>query len=423
MPFNPDLSDLLIQGGLQAAAANEVERRVSRPLRTGTAQRTVAPWKLSGRADSTSSILNVTLRDVYQIPFDWWGLKVHVTGACATTTVNSLLSVAVSSNLATPFNPTGAWNPALFSGTALHTVPVAVSGAGSSNTVVSDLVSDTIYLPSIPRDDGGAGRLLFMASYRPSAGNTEASRYTIGSVPQPIGVSGLKCYFKAGDCITTPANFVSPTEWDNSHAAYFEFLTGDAPPLFLAVGDSRVGGIDSLTQGLGAPRIAVDTINSQGIKIAYANQGFGGQGSVAYYTNGYNQLQLHRPAFASYCPWTPNDADCYTQAGVNRMMLQACQWIEECRRLRAVPILETPPPIGGISAANEAFRRQVVVAVKALCSTGAAVLADSDGVFTDYSTSAGGWLPGLNFNTVHPNYAGHQLAALRVWTPLLTMLL
>jgi hypothetical protein len=283
-----------------------------------------------------------------------------------------------------------------------------------------------LYLPSIPRDDGGAGRLLFLASYRPLAGNTKSSRYTIGSTTAPIGVSGLKCYFKTNtDAITTPANWTSPTEWDNSFAGYFEFMTGDAPPLLLVVGDSRVGGIDSLTQGLGAWRIAVDTLNSNGIKLAFINQGFGGQKLAFYFTNGLAKLTTYRPSFASFMPWSPNDTDKYTQAGVARSQDYATRWIAECQKVNAKPILQSPPPVAGISAAEEGFRRQVVEFCRKICATGVALFADSDATFTDYSTSSGGWKGGgsLNATTLHPNYTGHQLDASTNQLPLLQRLI
>jgi hypothetical protein len=388
-------------------------------------RRAAVPWQLSGRVDTATSFRDATMRDVYQVPFDFWGLKWHAQGASDDATINCLVSVAVSANLNTPYNPTGAWNPVLFGGAALHNVPAATSGALTSDCVPSDLASDLLYLPSIARDDGGAGRLIFVASYRPLAGNTKSTRYTIGSLAAPIGVSGIKSYYKLNtDAVTTPANFGVGTEWDNSYAGYFEFLTGDAPPLLLVVGDSRVGGIDSLTQGLGAWRIAVDAINSSGIKLAFINQGFGGQKMAAYFTNGVAKLTQYRPSFASFMPWSPNDADKYSQAGVARAMDYATRWVAECQKVSAAPILQTPPPVGGISGAEEAYRRQVVEFVRKLCSTGVALLADSDATFTDYSTSAGGWKGGglLNATTLHPNYLGHQTDAAAIQLPLLQRL-
>jgi hypothetical protein len=240
-----------------------------------------------------------------------------------------------------------------------------------------------------------------------------------------IGVTGIKSYYKlATDAVTTPANFGVGTEWDNNFAGYFEFMTGDAPPLLLVVADSRVGGIDSLTQAMGAWRIAVDAMNSSGIKLAFDNQGFGGQKLAAYWTNGLTQLQTYRPAFASFCPWSPNDTDKYSQAGVVRSFDYATRWVAECQKVDAVPILQTPHPVGGINPTEEGFRRQVVEFIRKLCATGVAILADSDATFTDYSSSSGGWKGGgaLNATTLHPNYAGHQLDASTVMLPLLQRL-
>ncbi len=110
-------------------------------------------------------------------------------------------------------------------------------------------------------------------------------------------------------------------------------------------------------------------------------------------------------------PWSPNDSDKYTAAGVERCLSQAVQWIQYCNDNVAIPMLVTPAPVNGINSTQEAFRRSVCDGVRAMCASGAAILIDRDSVYTDYTTLSGGYKSGLNFDTVHPNAAGYNLEA------------
>lgn len=377
-----------------------------------------APLKWAGRCDR-STALNYTLRQLYLSPIPFWGLYLIHQNACDTQQVNCKASVAVSNGTgANGYTPSGVWTPVPFGGVATYSTAVAVSGAETNDCVPGNVKSDIVLLNSVGRQDGGPGYPLFLDVYTPSAGNTENSRYAIGAPAETLDTIGVKCYFVAGDCIATPANFVSPTEWDNAAPVYPVLLTGAKPFIVLAGGDSLIGGVDSLTPVFGAGRIAANMMNAAGKPTMFVNQGFGGQTADVSLTNSIQQLQAHRPKAAAYSPWSPNDvADRYTALGVSKALARAVRWADECAAVGTLAGLVTPAPVGGITAGNESFRRQVVEGLKSICSTGVATLIDNDSVWTDYSNPAGGWKPGLGFNTVHPNYAGHQLAASQVWLP------
>ena len=119
-----------------------------------------------------------------------------------------------------------------------------------------------------------------------------------------------------------------------------------------------------------------------------------------------------------YCPWSPNDTDKYTAAGITRMQQQALNFITQCQAVGTYPVLMTPNPANGLTAPQEAYRLQIVAWTKALCATGIARLIDRDAVYTDYTTGVGGYKTGLNADTLHPNQTGYTLESQVGWQPL-----
>ena len=389
--------------------------------RAGDLRRTVVPFKIWGLFQNSAGVRDQTLHATYEVPFDWIAVRLHVENMAATAQINCLCAVAVSNDgTVAPTVPSGAWNNVLFGGTALHATTACTVGAGTNDAVPTDLVSDWLTLPSIPRTDGGTGRILMVRQFVPLAGNTTGNRAPdVSSLSLGLGVTRLKTWFRSGDCVTTPASFTAPTEWTMAPAIWFEFLTAAGQVVLLAAGDSITQGADSspIINVGGAARL---TMEANQATVALCNQGWTSSTSAAYYANGLLKLTATRPSIAALCPWSPNDSDKYTQAGVDRCIRQAMQWVDACQRADAVPALVTPAPVNGLTAGEEGFRRQVVAAVKAICAGGSALLIDRDAVFTDYSSASGGFKSGLNATTLHPNGTGYAQEAASVWAPAVT---
>jgi hypothetical protein len=389
-------------------------------LVSGAGKRSIVPFKLWGQIQSNAGVLGNTLHATYEVPFDWIAVRVHTENMTSAAQVNSLLALAVSNDgTAAPYAPSGSWNNVLFSGTAAHSTNVAASGAGTNDAVPGDLVSDWLALPSIARTDGGTGRVLMVRQYAPAAGNTTGNRCDITGAAYTLAVTKVKAYFKAGDCVTTPANFTAPSEWGMAPAVWFEFLTAAGVVSLLACGDSTVQGADGgpMPNVAGAARLASESLYGS---VAFANEGWASQTSTAYYANALAKLTAIKPSVAAYCPWSPNDTDKYTAAGITRMQQQALQWIEACRVAGvAKNVLLTPDPANGLDSTQEGYRRQIVAWVKSVCAAGLATLGDRDAVYTDYSSATGGFKSGLNATTLHPNSTGYALEASQVWAPLL----
>lgn len=388
----------------------------------GPTQRSNVADKYWGRPDPNAGALGATLHITRVIPYSFWGVKLHAVGICATAQINCLANLAVSTGVGDGYTPTGSWNNFLFSATAAFTTAAATANGGTAATVVqSNTASDLLVVPSVARTDGGSGYVVMYRQYVPAAGNTEFSRVTIaGSTTLPITTTGVKSYYKTGsDSVTTPANFTSPIEWENAPAVYLEFFTGDAPKMLLVAGDSVTQGNDSSWGQNGAGRIAVDAMNAQSVTWAYINQGFTSQTSEAFFSNGSNMITTHRPTIAAFSPWSANDSDKYTTAGVQRQMLLAARWVALCQQYNCIPVLITPSPVNGATVAEETVRRSAVTLIKAMCASGVAVLHDRDAIYTNYSTASGGFYPGLYATSLHPNLVGYTKEA-EAWQALLS---
>lgn len=279
-------------------------------------------------------------------------------------------------------------------------------------------MSDWLALPSIARTDGGTGRILMLRDYVPAAGNTTGNRADIGSTSLSLAVCKVDAFFKSGDFVTTPAGFTAATEWTMAPAVWFEFLTASGAIVVLDSGDSTRQGSDGgpMPNVGGAGRLAAETLYGQ---VAFANGGWASQTSTAYYANALVKIAAIKPTIAFYCPWSPNDTDKYTAAGITRMQQLALQWIDACRVAGARAVLLTPNPMNGLDSTQEGFRRQIVTWVKTVCSAGLATLGDRDAVYTDYSTNTGGYKAGLFATSLHPNPTGYALEASTVIVPLL----
>jgi len=390
--------------------------------RAGMYRKTQVPLKLYGQFQNSAGLLGVTNHITYEVPFDWIALRVHVENMAATAQIKSLVAVAVSNDgTVAPTAPSGSWNNVLFSGVAAFSSVACTSGAGTDSAITTDITSDWLTLPSIARTDGGTGRVLMLRHYVPAAGNTTGNRADIASTSLALSVTKVKTYFKAGDFVTTPAGFTTPTEWTMAPTIWFEFLTPSGQISLYAVGDSITQGSDStpIINIGGAGRLSFASFNGD---ISYLNQGWASQISSVYYQNGLNKLAITKPSVAAFCPWSPNDTDKYTQAGVDRCNRQALQWVQYCVTNQIIPALITPAPVNGLTTGEEGFRRQVVQYVKALCATSVAVLLDRDSVYTDYSSASGGFKAGLNSTTLHPNGTGYALEG-QLWTSVLSNIL
>lgn len=361
-----------------------------------------------------NALLGVTSHWTFVAPAPFWAMRLRIPNASAAQQLAVTAKVAASSNATDPHNPNADanWTAVTWAGAGNVNTAAAISGAATTDVVPGVVTSDIIACPSIARTDG-SGYLAMCRAYVPSAGNTNTTSMPSGLNPADLTNYDVSSGIIASDRVSTTAG----SGWTASTSAFPiipEFFFSTPVPTILAAGDSTCQGADgALGSGgvWGGLRVAARTLQQAGVPVQPINAGASSMTSTAYWTNGKTWVTTFRPSVAFYCPFSPNDSDKYTQAGVNRMLSQMVQWIDHCTQNGVIPGLATPNPVNGITAPQEAFRLQVVAAVKAMCASGSVLLVDRDAVYTDYTTGVGGYKSGLNATTLHPNATGYALEA------------
>jgi hypothetical protein len=378
----------------------------------------IALLKPMGSFESqTTSILNYTLSTTVVIPVPFHAVRLKFYNLTVTQTVNNTAGIAPSANMTGGVHvATGTPVQVTVATATSWTEAAAVSGGGTVDAVPSETVSDWIACASVPRDDGGAGYLLVVRHFTPTAGNTTSNRASgLGETAADVNAYG--CAARAGTTDGTFTNWATFSPSVNNLGSCFslEVMTSAGARVVAQFGDSTFAGQDSYRANAGGLTLAAMSVLTTGTPLSWWNDGEASQTSNAYSARALTFLAAN-PVLDhfAYSPWSSNDTDKYTQAGVDRMTRQTLFVLQECRRLGITPVLATPCPVGGISAANEAFRRQMVAVTKSLAASFGARVVDRDALYTDYSTTSGGWLAGMNFNTVHPSPAGY-LAESALW--------
>lgn len=361
-----------------------------------------------------NALTAVTSHWAFVAPAPFYAIRLRLLNASAAAQLAVIAKVAASSNATDPTNPNADanWKAVTWAGAGTINTLAALSGAATSDVVPGVVASDVIACGSIARSDG-TGYVAMARAFIPAAGNTNTSSTPSGLNPANLTDYDVSSAIIASDRVTTTAG----TGWTASASAFPvvpEFFFAVPVATVLAAGDSTIQGADgALGSGgvWGGLRVAARTLQQAGAPVQPINAGASSMTSTAYFINGKTWVTAFRPGIAAYCPWSPNDTDRYTQAGVDRMLSQMVQWVDHCSQNGAIPALVTPCPASSMTAPQEAFRLQVVAAAKAMCAGGGVLLIDRDSIYTDYTTGTGGWKAGLNATTLHPNATGYALEA------------
>ena len=380
-----------------------------------------------GSLSANAGVLGYTLcaMMVSPVPFVAARLRMYGTSAAAVVGVTAGVAASATNTSANGISvTTGSPTQIKVGGAASWAVPAAISGGDGNDDVFSTVVSDWAPVQSVARSDGGTGYLLCVRLFQPSAGNT------VGGNATPLGsdAASVNSYGVAAVAI---ANDLTFTNWASAQFG----LTGYAPPLSVELlttaptrsvaifGDSTAAGTDGYKNNAGGLTLAAMSLAGTASAVGYWNAGENVMQSTTYLANLKNAIAngLQTTALA-FCPFSPNDSDKYTAAGTARQIASALEFLTICKSIGATPILLTPCPVGGLNSTQEGFRRQVAVATKQYASAFGAKLIDRDALYTDYTTTSGGWLAGMNFNFVHPSPASYALEASALWLPVIATL-
>lgn len=318
---------------------------------------------------------------------------------CVAPTATKPTNVATKT---VPSGGNGAFVGVTWATVSSFTATAAVANGSGVNAQVAVTDSDVMNVISLPRSDGGPG-VYVMVRFICPAGNFSISNS--GSNIPALDPSSIEWYFQnAVDGVTTPANMNAPFGPSNLGPC-IEVISYTQAPVneILMVGDSITQGLTATTV-YGWQQMMLATFTAAGKKVAITNFGRASQTSTNYLANGLAALLRQKPRLATYFPYSPNDADKQTTAGTARQLRDMTIWIEACRTNGCMPVICSPVPTNSLNAGQEAFRRQVASAVRALIGMPGVVVLDFDALLTDYSVATGGYVTATDTNDgLHPN--------------------
>ena len=371
----------------------------------------IAPLKTLCSYEHNAGILNYTISMTYLVPRPFYGFRVRFFNLNSTPIVNAVAGAAVSRNMAggihvateTPVQIT-------VGGSATFTKPAAISGGGTSSAIWSEVISDWIRLPSVPRDDGGSGHLLVVRVQDPTAGNTSSNRCGgMGSTASDVNMYGVGSVVSGNDKTFTNWGTFAIALSGLGGAIALDFLCAEQCLTVATFGDSTIAGQNNTVfNGSGALLAAMDSLTTDRPVFLW-NQGESSMTSVTSLTlaetffSGTATVNM-----AAMCPYSSNDTDKYTQAGVDRCLGDALIFLNLCRTSGTIPVLVTPVPYSGLTISQEGFRRAVCAGIRSIATAHNVAIVDRDLLYTDYSTTSGGWLPALLGDGTHPGAVGYS---------------
>lgn len=279
----------------------------------------------------------------------------------------------------------------------------------------SYLLGDWIDLNSVPRTDGGYGALVCIDAYVSTAssitimGNGSSDVFTGWATR-----TNRKWIMRHndGDCVTTPASFVSATNRIQSPIIGLQYAARGRVITVMGVGDSITDGRGTIVgEGFGVP--ACEAVSSTDIAFEWANMGWAGTPTLTF------RRFLSEAVAAGIIPdvvvapvGSPNSlAAPITAAGINDCRWGLAQIFRDCGVNYINPIfwtlLPTDPAVKDYNA-SDSLRRDY----------NAATLAYPDINILDFSAALSGvtdgdgqvnMLAGSTSDGIHPNDAGNAI--------------
>jgi hypothetical protein len=374
-----------------------------------------------------------------QVPCDFDAVQLVIGQNLTTTpTVKAIVAVTETAAVDTdanrympisggaPFNVLDAaeqvgWRSVTWGGAA-----TATFGANASRSQFARdfLTSDIIPLSSIPRADGGNGRLLMWRVY--------ASVDTISFIGvTPLATPDATTH---GDMILQ-ASYRSAVDATTSLASTPGGITNSS--LFMgvvlysrgkAIGVIGIG--DSITQqdGLVSDKVsswgqrAAQLLIAQGKNVGWINAGCSGYPSATYLPQGKAQISTYKPHVAVYAAWTPNDISGFTteaqiRGAIQTMAGRTIDFLAHCRTNGVYPILNTGIPDIQVlnTAAKDNLRKAFVARIREMANKGLCGLLDMDALISDGASpaniKAAYQVASESPNFVHINVAGTDVVA------------
>lgn len=302
-----------------------------------------------------------------------------------------------------------------FGGSATATIPAA-SGTGV-NTVPGVLVSDTIYVASVPRtDDPTKKPLLHARVYLPIGAVVQQETSSARSLSQFNGISNgvqLGFFANSGDhnASTWTARTMSETGGYFSAGVEIEFLCTAPVTTIAGVGDSLEKGANSSAYSYGMLQQAAMLLDSPATPTTAAVWAMSGQTTVA--TLATLQVLLAdttwRPTYCVIAPWSPNDS-ASTDTIMNTSWTAFMTMVKALQDAGITPVARTCPPQNSLDATQNLRRVAQNNRLVGLRGATNLIIADIAPGMED-PANPGKLLPAFDADGLHYNDPGHRYPA------------
>ncbi len=298
---------------------------------------------------------------------------------------------------------------------------------GDANAVVPQLYfSDWIRVRSVPRSDGGPGRLIHV---RTAIAPASAMRGVTTSMdgrnnpadPYPLtGRSYQTCYV-TGDATSGASrmpelNSLPPPAQGRSLLYGLQLICRRPGVTLQMVGDSIGSGYGGMTDHTGFAQLAAARASGAALAVHFLQSGTYAQPSAGFFQAAARDLDVSKVAIAIIQTWSGNDV--HAAMTPDRAQVAAdIAWHGAMRHARlvrdqgGVPIYlsAVPQRTKCITAAQDAARLSSVARCADLAAGGELVV-DLNGLLGDGGSPAG-YRANLTEDQLHPNQAGHDRVA------------
>ena len=297
------------------------------------------------------------------------------------------------------------------------TLPSSGVVAANPSSRRSFLLGDWIDLTSVPRTDGGYGALVCIDAHVSTASNiTILGNGTSDNYTGWAARTNRKWIMRHndGDCVTTPASFVSTTNRIQSPIIGLQYAARGRVITVMGVGDSITDGRGSIVgEGFGVP--ACEAMSSSDLVFEWANMGWASANSGTF------RRYLSDAIAAGIVPdvvvapvGSPNSfAKPIVSASINDCRIAMAQINRDCGINYIQPVfwtvLPTNPVVNDYNA-SDSLRRDYNAATLAYPDTNVLDFSAALSGATDGDGQVG-MLAGTTTDDIHPNDSGNAILA------------
>lgn len=276
----PVYSDAQVEAGATGAVASTASGDLvlpdgSRHFETNITRKNLGLRMLTCRSGAFDNTTQQTFRNIIEVAVEGFDAirPIFANAGTSTFTISGCNARVI-----------GSPSDAMPSPTAVTLPGSGVVPARKAADRKSYLVGDWVFLPSIPRTDGGKGALVVFDCYV----STSASITIMGNGTSDVLTgwatrANRKWIIRrnAGDCVTTPANFVSTTNISQSPLVGVQYLSRGKVISVMGIGDSITDGRGTIIgEGFGVP--ATEAASSDAVTFEWANLGWAGAQPLTY---------------------------------------------------------------------------------------------------------------------------------------------